>query len=254
MKRWMMKAGKKHFSFIFFNLLLLCIVPTLMMWHLPDIKHYRVHISAPVNVKKPFSRNDIYDSLHLGEAGLSRVAYEVGLAGFCQLESSGDIRNDSILSIVDLSLPSSKKRLFVIDLSACKLIFNTYVSHGRNSGKEWATRFSNNPRSYESSLGFYITGETYIGHHGYSLRLNGKEQGINDNASSRGIVIHGASYVNERIAKSHGYIGRSEGCPAIPKKLHRVIIEKIKNGTCLFLYSPDKFYETHSKMRLYPTS
>ena len=254
MKRWMMKAGKKHFSFIFFNLLLLCIVPTLIMWHLPDIKHHRVHISAPVNVKKPFSRNDIYDSLHLGEAGLSRVAYEFGLAGFCQLESSGDIRNDSILSIVDLSLPSSKKRLFVIDLNACKLIFNTYVSHGRNSGKEWATRFSNNPHSYESSLGFYVTGETYIGHHGYSLRLNGKEQGINDNASSRGIVIHGASYVNERIAKSHGYIGRSEGCPAIPKKLHRAIIEKIKNGTCLFLYSPDKFYETHSKMRLYPTS
>lgn len=140
-----MKAGKKHFSFIFFNLLLLCIVPTLIMWHLPDIKHHRVHISAPANVKRPFSRNDIYDSLHLGEAGLSRVAYEFGLAGFCQLESSGDILNDSILSIVDLSLPSSKKRLFVIDLNACKLIFNTYVSHGRNSGKNGLPVFQTIP-------------------------------------------------------------------------------------------------------------
>ncbi|HTB24167.1 MAG TPA: murein L,D-transpeptidase catalytic domain family protein [Puia sp.] len=249
-----MSKVKQHFSFISFNVLLICIVPTLIMWHLPDSHRRQVHISTPVTIKKPFSRNDIYDSLHLGDAGLSRVAYEVGLAGLSQLDSSGDIKNNSILSIVDLSLPSSRKRFFVIDLNSCRLIFNTYVSHGRNSGEEWATRFSNDPRSYESSLGFYVTGETYFGHHGYSLRLNGKEQGINDNASSRGIVIHGASYVNERIASKQGYIGRSEGCPAIPKKLHWNIIEKIKNGTCLFLYSPDKFYETHSKMRLFPTS
>jgi hypothetical protein len=221
---------------------------------LPDNHQSHVHISTPVPVKKSFSRNNIYDSLHLGDAGLSRVAFEDGLAGLSQLDSSGDIKNNGILSIVDLSLPSSQKRFFIIDLNACRLIFNTYVSHGINSGKETATRFSNDPRRYESSLGFYVTGETYFGHHGYSLRLNGKEEGINDNASSRGIVIHSASYVNERIANKQGYIGRSEGCPAIPKRLHRNIIEKIKNGTCLFLYSPDKFYETHSKMRLFPTS
>jgi hypothetical protein len=205
-------------------------------------------ISSKIDLRKCENGNDIYDSLHLGVFGLSKTAFEEGLAGLRLLVSSGDVRNAGILSIVDLSLPSSKKRLFVIDLNACKLMFNTYVSHGRNSGKEMATQFSNRPRSRESSLGFYVTGDTYIGHHGYSLRLNGKEEGINDNACSRGIVIHGAPYVDERIAKNQGFIGRSEGCPAIPKSLHRTIIEKIKNGTCLFLYSPDKFYETHSKM------
>ena len=219
------------------------------MRSLPDSKGNHGYISPTVVLKNPVRKNDIYDSIHLGETGLSRVAYENGLAGLTQLDSMGDIHNNSILSIIDLSLPSSKKRFFVIDLNARALIFNTYVSHGRNSGREMTTQFSNKPRSCESSLGFYVTGETYTGHHGYSLRLNGKEQGINDNACARGIVIHSASYVNERIAKNQGYIGRSEGCPAIPKTLHRNIIEKIKNGTCLFLYSPDKFYEMHSKIR-----
>ncbi len=231
-------------------MLVICSVPILSMHPLPHIQSGQVFISSPVNLNKSADRNDIYDSLHLGDFGLSKAAFKEGLAGLSLLVSSGDIQNAGILSIIDLSLPSSKKRLFVIDLNICKLIFNTYVSHGRNSGKEMATQFSNKPHSCESSLGFYVTGDAYFGHHGYSLKLNGKEEGINDNACSRGIVIHSASYVNERIAKSQGYIGRSEGCPAIPKTLHRKIIEKIKNGTCLFLYSPDKFYETHSKMNL----
>jgi hypothetical protein len=253
MRRTAIRTAKLYFSFLNFSILLICSVPILSMHPLPSNKVNHNFISSPVNLNKSVSRNDIYDSLHLGDFGLSKAAYQEAVAGLHVLVSSGDIRNADILSIIDLSLPSSKKRLFVIDLNTCKLIFNTYVSHGRNSGKEMATRFSNRPRSCESSLGFYVTGDTYFGHHGYSLRLNGKEEGINDNACSRGIVIHSASYVNERIAKSLGYIGRSEGCPAIPKTLHRNIIEKIKNGTCLFLYSPDKFYETHSKMRFSTT-
>lgn len=223
------------------------------MHPLPHIQASPVFISSPANLSKSAGRNNIYDSLRLGDYGLSKAAFKEGLAGLSLLVSSGEIQNAGILSIIDLSLPSSKKRLFVIDLNTCKLIFNTYVSHGRNSGKEMATQFSNKPHSGESSLGFYVTGDTYFGHHGYSLKLNGKEEGINDNACSRGIVIHSASYVNERMAISQGYIGRSEGCPAIPKNLHRKIIEKIKNGTCLFLYSPDKYYETHSKMNLATT-
>jgi hypothetical protein len=199
--------------------------------------------------QKAFDRNHIYDSLHLNGLGLTRTAFNVGLSGLDVLIASGDIQNSNIISIADLSLPSSKKRLFVIDIKTCKLIFNTYVSHGRNSGKEMATHFSNKPNSNESSLGFYVTGDAYIGHHGYSLKLNGKEEGINDNAFARGIVMHSASYVNEHIAARSGCIGRSEGCPAIPEKWHRNLIEKIKNGTCLFLYSADKFYITHSKIR-----
>ena len=254
MRRTAIRNGNDNFSIISSCLLFFGLVPILSMRPLPNIQRSKALISAPVVVKKTIRKNDIYDSLHLGDAGLSRIAYEDGLAGLSQLVSTGDIQNAGILSIIDLSLPSYEKRLFIIDLNECSLIFNTYVSHGRNSGKVMATRFSNRPRSCESSLGFYVTGETYIGHHGYSLRLNGKEQGINDNACSRGIVIHSAPYVNERIAKNQGFIGRSEGCPAIPKTLHKSIIEKIKNGTCLFLYSPDKFYESHSKMRLISSS
>ncbi len=190
----------------------------------------------------------LYEKLALDSLGLSPAAFDYAVQGYDRLLSSGRIKREDILSIIDFSLPSSKKRLFVIDLRQGKLLFNTLVSHGRNSGRETATTFSNEPDSYKSSLGFYITAETYRGEHGYSLRLQGEEKGINDNAMSRGIVMHSADYVNERFARSQGYIGRSLGCPAIPQVLHRKIIESIRNGTCLFLYSPDKFYAKHSRI------
>ncbi|MET6997557.1 murein L,D-transpeptidase catalytic domain family protein [Chitinophaga defluvii] len=190
----------------------------------------------------------LYEKLALDSLGLSPAAFDYAVQGYNHLLLSGRIKREDILSIIDFSLPSSKKRLFVIDLRQGKLLFNTLVSHGRNSGRETATTFSNEPDSYKSSLGFYITAETYRGEHGYSLRLQGEEKGINDNAMSRGIVMHSADYVNERFARSQGYIGRSLGCPAIPQVLHRKIIESIRNGTCLFLYSPDKFYAKHSRI------
>ena len=156
--------------------------------------------------------------------------------------------NDNIISIVDFSMPSSKKRLFVIDLDHFKVLFNTYVAHGAKSGAAIANQFSNTPESNKSSLGFYETLHTYSGGHGYSLRLEGLEKGINDNANRRDIVIHAAAYVNEALIQAQGYIGRSWGCPALPKKLHKPIIDKIKNGTCLFIYSPDKTYLNNSKI------
>jgi len=188
----------------------------------------------------------LYDSLHLGELGLSQKAFDYAIEGFNYLLATGKLNNDKILSIVDFSAPSSKKRLFVIDLQNGKLIYNTYVAHGRNSGREMAETFSNEPESFKSSLGFYITGNTYTGKHGFSLRLNGEEKGINDNANSRAIVMHSAAYVSESAIKMQGFIGRSLGCPALPEKVYKPIIEEIKNGTCLFLYSPDKYYASHS--------
>jgi len=190
----------------------------------------------------------LYDQMNLDSLGLSHEAFSYGLQGYMDLLSDGDIKNDHILSIVDFSLPSSKKRLFVIDLSTGKLLFNTFVSHGRNSGTDMATEFSNDPNSFKSSLGFYVTGDTYKGEHGYSLRLDGKEKGINDNAQERSIVMHAADYVNEAVVKAKGYLGRSLGCPAVPPALHKAIINTIKDGTCLFLYSPDQYYITHSRM------
>ena len=190
----------------------------------------------------------LYDSLRLNFMGLSQQAFQYAMQGVSYLSKAGKITNDKVISIVDFSQPSSKKRLFVIDLEQYKVVFNTYVAHGVNSGKEYAEQFSNRPESNQSSLGFYETMDTYNGKNGYSLHLQGLESGINDKADSRAIVMHGAPYVNEGLIQSQGYIGRSWGCPAVPEKLHKPIINKIKNGTCLFIYSPNKNYFIHSKI------
>lgn len=198
--------------------------------------------------KKDHSKQYLYDSLKLDSLSLSREAFDYAVKGLDKLEDQGVLHNDSILSIVDFGLPSSQKRLFIINLNSGELLFNTFVSHGRNSGKERATSFSNRINSFESSLGFYVTGATYKGEHGYSLRLQGMERGINDNALARGIVMHSADYVNEQLIKKQGYLGRSLGCPAVPVKLHKAIISTIKEGSCLFLYSPDKKYLASSNI------
>ncbi len=180
----------------------------------------------------------VYDSLQLNLKGLSREAFEYAKKGLAQLAAQGRLVNQSIISIVDFSLPSTEKRLFVIDLTQYKILFNTLVAHGRNSGKEMAFAFSNQQSSYKSSPGFYTTADTYMGKNGYSLRLEGLEPGINDKALERGIVIHGADYVNQSLANEQGYIGRSQGCPAVPAKEATHIINRIKNGTLLFIYHP----------------
>lgn len=188
----------------------------------------------------------LYFSLRLNLLGLSQQAFEYAMKGFNYLVHAGKLANDRIISIVDFSQPSSKKRLFVIDLENQKVIFNTYVAHGMNSGQEYASQFSNIPGTDKSSLGFYETLEPYIGKNGYSLQLQGLENGINDNARDRAIVMHGAAYVSESFIQSRGFIGRSWGCPAVPTAMSKPIIDNIKGGTCLFIYSPDAKYLTRS--------
>ncbi len=214
-------------------------------------------VSTQVNVDTALvQRNSIYgtvglslyDSLKLNSLGLGRQVFEYAIRGFNNMKQMGKLTNDGIISIVDFSKPSSAKRLFIIDLKQVKVIFNTYVAHGVNSGKEFANEFSNVPESNKSSLGFFTTATTYSGKHGYSLHLQGEEKGINDNAFNRDIVVHAADYVNERMIQSQGYIGRSWGCPAIPQQLHVPIIDKIKNGTCLFIFGENAGYLSHSKL------
>lgn len=190
----------------------------------------------------------IYDSLKLNVLGLSQQAYQYAIDGLAKLKQAGKIANSSLVSIVDFTKSSGQKRLFVIDLENHRLLFNTYVAHGQNSGSEFASRFSNSPESYQSSLGFYQTSSTYMGKNGYSMHLAGLEKGVNDKAEERAIVMHGAPYVSESLIKAKGYIGRSWGCPAVSEKLNRPIIDKIKNGTCLFIYSPDSRYLKNSKI------
>ncbi|MEO6252578.1 MAG: murein L,D-transpeptidase catalytic domain family protein [Ferruginibacter sp.] len=204
--------------------------------------------NATINNNLLNSASALYDSMDLDLMGLSKTAFDYAIKGFNYLAQTGSFANDHIISIVDFSLPSSKKRLFVIDLDQAKVLFNTYVAHGAKSGAAMATEFSNTPESNKSSLGFYETLQTYSGGHGYSLKLQGLERGINDNANSRAIVIHPAAYVDEALIRSQGYIGRSWGCPALPERLSKPIINTIKGGTCLFLYSPDKNYLNKSKI------
>lgn len=193
--------------------------------------------AKPVIGPTPFIRS-VYDSLHLDLKGLSREAYAYAKMGMERLVAEGKLLNSSILSIVDFSQPSNRKRLFIIDLENYKVLFNTLVAHGRNTGREMASSFSNQNASFKSSPGFYITKETYQGKNGYSLKLEGVERGINDNAYERGIVMHGAEYVSEAFVHAQGFIGRSQGCPAVPVQLNRPIINTIKEGTCLFIYHP----------------
>jgi len=192
--------------------------------------------------------NLLYDSLALDSLGLSTQAYHKAVAGFLNLVAAGAIPNPGILSIIDFSLPSSQKRLFIIDTYNGKLLFNTLVAHGRNSGKLVPTRFSNRRNSFMSSLGFYVTGEPFIGQHGYSLRLEGMEKGWNDHIFSRAIIIHPADYVSEDHIRQWGFLGRSEGCPAIPEQLNKPIIDLIRGGSCIFVYSQDKKYLHQSKL------
>lgn len=193
--------------------------------------------------------DEVYRSCHLSSKGLDREVLELGLRGFDRLAASGRVSQDSILTIVDFSKPSLDRRMYVIDLKRRKLLFQTVVAHGRNSGTVYARNFSNRPKSLQSSLGFYITRGTYQGGNGYSLLLDGCEKGFNDNARGRSIVLHGAEYAEETLGNSlRGYLGRSFGCPAVPMSIHRALIDRIKLGNPIFLYYPDADYLRKSRI------
>lgn len=192
--------------------------------------------------KKEIEIPDTYTILNLEDKGISREVFELALKGYNKLLQKRLIRNKNILTLIDFSKPSNKKRLYVIDIKRNKILHQSLVAHGRNSGLEYATNFSNDNDSHKSSLGFYITANSYIGEHGYALKLKGCEKGFNDKAFARAIVIHGSDYVNEDFLKSNGFLGRSFGCPALPQKLNKKIIDVIKNGSCIFVYHPTKKY------------
>lgn len=187
-----------------------------------------------------------YDELHLDSVGLSLQAFTTAVKGYENLLEKGLLDNPGLLTIIDFSQSSKNKRLYVLDLLTNRILFNTYVAHGRKSGAEYARAFSNRAHSNKSSIGFYVTGHTYTGGEGYSLRLEGLDKGFNDKALSRDIVLHGSWYVNEQFLSSNGLLGRSLGCPAVPMEEHEQIIDRVKDGSCLFIYYPDKNYLHHS--------
>ena len=186
------------------------------------------------------SPQELITSLALSYDNIPSVeSVTLALAGWEKLEHQ---LGKQLLTVIDFTLPSTEKRLWVIDIDKKEIVLNTVVAHGRNSGELHAEKFSNSPESYQSSLGFYLTAETYQGKHGYSLRLDGLEKGFNDKARARAIVIHGADYAREEFAKATGRLGRSLGCPALPTELSAKVIDLIKNGSLIFIYGKDPAY------------
>src|SRR6187402_1120443 len=180
----------------------------------------------------------LYSSLRVNKFQLpKKECFAEALKGFYAVKEKGLIKRD-ILTLVDFSLSSNAKRLWVIDLSANEILLQTLVAHGKNTGEEFANNFSNAPESFKSSLGFYSTGEIYNGKHGISLKLDGLEKGLNDFARKRAVVLHGADYVSESFIKNHKRLGRSQGCPAVPIEFATEIISLIKGQSCLYIYHP----------------
>ena len=211
---------------------------------IPAVNNARV---TEISVKAV--NEDIYALVNLTDTGLTRDVFDLAIKGLKKLDTEKRLNNASIVTIADYSQSSNKKRLYVIDLKNKKLLFNTYVAHGRNTGDEYAKSFSNQEGSYKSSLGFYITEQPIIGSHtGFSLLIDGVEKGFNDHAIQRAIIIHAAEYATENFIKKFGRLGRSFGCPSVPPELNKPIIDVIKGGTCLFLYNPNKDYISKSAL------
>jgi hypothetical protein len=189
--------------------------------------------------------NNTYNGAHLQDAGLDYEVFRKAIIGYYNLKRTSPVTiKKSVISIIDFNKASSENRLWIIDIKSKKLLYNTLVAHGKNSGENFARRFSNVPQSEMSSLGFYVTNQTYQGKHGLSLKINGLDKGFNTNAYQRAIVIHGADYVSSAFVRQHGRLGRSQGCPALPVAQTSAIINTIKENTCLFIYGPEQKYNS----------
>lgn len=191
----------------------------------------------------------IYSSIDFGGSTfLSYDVFERAFSGYLKMRKEGLIESDrQVITICDFNLPSFVERMWVIDLSSKRVLYNTFVAHGQNSGDVVPESFSNRFNSHQSSLGFYVTGDTYRGKHGVQLRLDGKDTGFNNNALIRGIVLHGSKYVSRDFLTRSGKIGKSWGCPAVSYSVVNPIIQIIKGGTCLFIWFNDRKYLDGSK-------
>ena len=183
---------------------------------------------------------NIYQTLN--NKDLSFETFSYAYRGYWKIVSEGASNKKSILTIIDFNKSSTEKRFFIVDLNKREIIHESLVAHGKNSGWDIPSSFSNNTNSHQSSLGFYLTAETYMGRHGLSLKLDGLEKNINDNARKRHIVIHAADYVSDNFIDKFGRLGRSFGCPSLPSENYNAIIDIIKNNSIIFIYSKQKEY------------
>ncbi len=194
-------------------------------------------VAFGLDLKNETEIKNIYYTLNL-DSKLEYSTFLKAIHGYNKIEE----KKEGFITIIDFSKPSNEERFFVIDLENKKVDYSTYVSHGKNTGLDTAVKFSNKMNSYQSSLGFYLTDQTYTGSNGYSLRLKGLEPGINSNALARHIVVHGADYATKEFMDKYGFLGRSLGCPAIPEEISKEVIDYIKGGTVLYINGNDDSY------------
>ena len=183
-----------------------------------------------------FTRAD-FDSTSIGN--IETEVFKMALDAASCAVRTGAVSAPETLTVIDYSKPSSERRLWVFDLKAKELVYEELVAHGQGSGANMATQFSNEDESHQTSLGLFVTRDTYVGKNGYSLRLDGLDRGVNDRARDRAIVMHGAPYVSEAFVKANGRLGRSWGCPAISAAVAKQMIDRVKGGGLVFAYYPD---------------
>lgn len=205
-----------------------------------------VALAFAVPMQAAGSSDALVASLVAQAPGLRADVLKLALAAAKRAGDQGLVPRRDLLTVIDYSLPSSQPRLFIFDLTGHKLLFRELVAHGKGSGGNVANVFSNSPGSLATSLGLFVTADTYTGGNGYSLRLRGLEEGINDMAWDRAIVMHGASYVSQEAVKVLGRLGRSWGCPAVRPEVSQKIIDTIRGGSPIFAYYPDKSWLSNS--------
>lgn len=236
---------KKAYSF-------LAILPFLMMYNnasknVSNLMEEHSVLIEENTVAISFKDFSLDTYTRINEPNLSYKAFENALKGYYHLLLTGKITNQQYLTIIDFTVSSNQKRFFIVDTENWNIVKSTYVAHGMKSGEEFATEFSNVEHSHQSSIGFYLTAEIYDGKHGYSLKLDGLEYS-NNKVRDRGVVIHSADYVSEEYIQQNGRLGRSHGCPALPKEGYKELVDLLCEGSCLYIHSSQKEYSKKSSI------
>jgi hypothetical protein len=235
---------KKHFLWSIFTVILLSV--TIISWK--PISSGNVNTNNPaaaVIEKNIFEKyvDEVYQTAQLAQTGLGEDVFRKAVTGFINLKLANKVSQTSgIITVVDFNKPSREKRMWIVDLLTKHLLINTWVAHGQGSGNDMANNFSNIDDSHKSSLGFFIADDVYFGKHGRSLRLDGMDEGFNDAARAREIVVHAAGYVGESTIAQLGRLGRSWGCPAVSPQVSNQVIDAIKGKTVFFINGNDNNY------------
>ncbi|MDB5112678.1 MAG: hypothetical protein JWR67_3792 [Mucilaginibacter sp.] len=234
---------RKRFLWIFCVFLLFSV--TIISWKPSTNTNISANTKMIASAKEVFNQyvNTIYQTAKLEQAGLDISVFQKAFIGYINLKLDHKLpQNSSVITVVDFSKPSRQKRMWIIDVLSKQLLLNTWVAHGQGSGDDIATQFSDNNDSHQSSLGFYLTDDVYMGKHGRSLRLDGLDEGFNAKARARAIVVHAADYVCQNSIDKLGRLGRSFGCPAVSPEVRDQVIDDIKGKTVLFINGNNSNY------------